>query len=483
MLLKGFKAVLLAVVLCLPLCACYGEAAEGNGVYGNGAEASVLSVEASGETAEESEAFAFDTEELADSEEDGKREELERAALELLAVDLQVIDIFANQALAPYAVGLPTESYGFRVGADYYGLDGDCLYSDFSAIEALLASAYSEDSGAPRRFLEEYPIKESPAIRSDYLGNTQICYLYDADFDTSLEGAAVTYLGERDEGVYRFQYGKGSRYYSFEMTEGECGYRLNDSLLFIAEAVLEKESTVDSAAEEVGSAVELRGECLWINVFVDNYDSVWDAESTRAVEAMVKEAGAYIEECGRAYGVEDLVLDYAWSSVEVGGYSPSYDGGVDWAIDTFKELCYDGYDGYVAELLEGKSPDNYCITFHFNRHGRSFCVPCDIYTGNNSAYHNEFCVLYYSEPEEGTYFACPALYMHEFLHNFGAVDIYKEMLTEKGEALAEVYFDKDIMRYEPVDIRNCGIGPLTAKLVGWTEYLPGHLRAFLKECI
>jgi len=405
--------------------------------------------------------------------------ELCSAAAELIALDAKVIDIFANQALAPYAVGLETASYGYKISGKYYPLSGECEYKKFSALKELLFSVYSEDSGIATEYLEHYPRIGGPAFRQNYLGDTEFCCTYNASFDTDVAGAAVSYLSTKAEGVHLLQYSKGGQIYSFEMAETEEGYRLNDSLLFLYEDAAFSSATDDVNTEGVGSAKTLRGNCLLVNLFVNDGDAKWDASAAAELMAMVERAGDYIVNQGKEYGVNDLSFDYIWKDTGLDLAAPHYSNGASWANAVFAEDG--GYDVFVQSLLPQGFTGNYCVMFHFNKQGRSFSVPCDSYFAEKGEYINEFCVMFYSPLGDSDYFACPSLYMHELLHTYGTVDLYEEMLTARGNDLASVYFDKDIMRYEPAEIENCYIGRLTAKLLGWTDNLPLQLKDFLKE--
>lgn len=400
-------------------------------------------------------------------------------ARKLLELDGEVIDIFANQALADCAIGLEKMAYGYTVGDRYYPLDEACKYKSFDAVTSLLDSVYSRESCVAEEYLERYPRVGPPVLRQDFLGNTEFCCIYNAGFDTEFSDAAVSYLGLQD-GVLRFQYSKGSSIYSFGMVETEDGYRLTDSLLFLYEKAVLAGTVSDTITENVGSAKRLTGDCLWINVLVDDGTSVWDAESASDLKEMLKTAGDYITKQAAEYGIKDLNFNYIWEETTTKLAAPHYSNGADWADRAFADRG--GWASYVQSLLPAGYDGNYCIMFHFNKQGRSFCVPSDVNCVDDG-YVNEFCAMFYSASKESGFFACPALYMHELLHAYGAVDLYEEALSEKGNALASIYFDKDIMRYEPAEIENCHVGLLTAKLLGWRNSIPTQLKDFLKERI
>lgn len=465
--MKRFLCLLISLLLLL--CSCSG----GEGGLGIGSVSRPYADESEGE----SEVLSS-----AESRSDSWTLTLEKEAKELLVKDALVIDIFANQALASYAEGLEKTGYGYLVSDAYYPLSEECEYSSFERLEALVRSVYTEESGVYRELFEAWPRYGNPVFRCGYNGRTELCYIYDAGFDTDLSGAAVSLLSVEAEGVYRFQYSKGGSIYTFRMVKTDDGFRLANSLLFIDEAMQMAGGGADCLVEDVGSAAELRGKCLWINVLVECPGSEWDnQEDLNGLKAMLDDAEEFILASGRLYGVNDISFDKVYTKLKLKNAPTDYTKGAYWADTAFQDSGYKGIGDYVATISKGISFDNVCVMFHFNLHGRSFCLPFDSTLNEDSKYFYESCMMFYSTPDEGTYFACPSLYVHEFLHAFGAVDIYEGTVTEKGNDLATVYFDKDIMRYEPQDISDCYVGDLTAKLIGWKGTLSPQLKDFLKQ--
>ncbi|MBR6594357.1 MAG: hypothetical protein IKK83_04160 [Clostridia bacterium] len=422
----------------------------------------------------------FSTESADSTVSDGESEAVITAARELLVLDGRVADIFARAALAPYAEGLEKGDYGYLVTGDYYRVSASSGYGRLEDVAALLDSVYTEESGIKNRYLTDYPRYGSPALRQDYVGNTEYCHSYVTDFNTDPHSASLSLL-EREGDLYRLQYSEGTHVYCFEMRLTADGYRLEDSLLLLSEEQARAQDVADTITEDIGSAGEMRGSCLWVNVFADCLSSDWDGESEAAVKAMVEEARGHLLSCAAEYGVEELSIELSWVNIDLGISPPDYLNGARWALEAFEGGGYGSYPEFARSLCQDGDYDNVFINFHFNEHGRSFCLPCDSAVGEDSDYYYEHMVTYYSQQGEGAYFACSAVYMHELLHAFGAVDLYDEWLTEQGGDLAALYFDYDIMRREPWDIKQSYVSELTAKLIGWSEGLDPQLRAFFKE--
>lgn len=453
---KLVRLAALALVLCLALAACGDIKGEGSG------ESSVLSAEPSEDMSGTEVAPPY-------------KLMLEQQAEKLLKLDFKVIDIFANLSLAPYAQGMPKADYGYKISDEYYPLSKDCEYSRYDNLVALLDLAYTPDSGLKDKLLTQWPPVGNSVFRWDYRGNTEMCCVYKADFDTRFDGV-VSYLGEEDGGRLAFQY-NGSSIYKFYIKNTDLGYRLTDSVLFA-----EEYKGTAHAAEDAGSAVDLAGDCLWLNVFADDTVSTWNGADKAAVTAMVTEARDYMLDCAAPYGV-DLSMELVWADIGFNKKLPIASGNADWALQAFDGTGWKDTADYVQSVLKDKKWDNLYITFHFNYYGRSFCVPCtdkDSKKGDRDYY--EAGVAFYGHKEEGAFYACPSVYLHELLHAYGAKDLYKETLSQKGEDVAKLLFPQDIMRVEPANIEACTVDVFTAKLIGWTEFFPKQLRDLLKEC-
>ncbi len=390
--------------------------------------------------------------------------ELKAEAQRLLALDAEVAGIFAKQSLAQYA----SLNGDAEVGS-YYALSEDCPYKSFSAVKALLDSVYSDFSGMKEYYLS-YPNVGKNALRNKN-GSTEINLDYKSDCEINPKNAVITFLSQSGP-VYQLQYSEGSNIYTFSLRETGEGLRLDKSLHYMYEQLLvENQPERILSTQNTGNAKKLRGQCDIIHVFVDTPTYSWTEDATAAVKARLAGAWAYLNQQASGYGVEDL--RFAESYITVVAKENIFDGSYPepWVLSTIADMGHKSFDEIATGI--GVYGDNYTVFFHINGEGRSFSI-----TDNNNGYW-EYSVLFHSD--EGPYKSCTATYIHELLHNFGAVDLYAEVLSPRGEALASVYFPDDIMRIVNEDTYKSTIGLLTARLIGWCDKVPLPITEFLNQ--
>lgn len=427
-----------------------------------------------GQSAEES------LESTASSSEDtegGQYTELCEEVRALLVSDRQVIDIFANGVLADRLAG---DMPGF---GEYSHLAEGSEFLYYEGVTALLDAVYAKDSPAIEGFLQNCPSYGQRAVRRGLDGFTEVCFIYNAAFYPDVENATIS-LEEIAGSGYSFRYTDGKYSLLISAVDTENGLRLTNSLYF-AERDRQKSLgwVQDTVVENSGSCKALTGSCLVINLFASDSDSFWTAEEMKSCSAMVSEGIDFLLDSAASYGVQGLSLDTLDVTLTVGTDAADYTVGDTYGSTAFIGTGYDGIKQFTEEYTKGTEYDNVCVLFHFNKHGRSYFVQCDgDYSAESSEYY-EYGVLFYSDRSQGEYFSCPAVYAHELLHAFGAKDLYAETVTETGDMMAELLFAGDIMRYEPVDIYKSYVGPLTAKLIGWEEWLDPQLKAMLNECL
>lgn len=416
------------------------------------------------------------------SELDEETEKLVNAAKELLLADAEVIDLFANLSLAEQAEDIVVTEYGYKISEYYYTLPSDCIYSDYETLSDFVHSVYTAESGVAEEYLTNWPRRGRKVFLKTYEGNTEFCYIYDAEFDTDFASGDVYYTGMNGDN-YCFVYSKGSSVYNFEMTGEDGEYKLTDSIFFIDEEIRINAGNEETTFENKGSAATLRGDCLWINVFVNDGYASWSEEEREKAIEKVEAAAEHIRYYAGKFGADDLNLETLYIGFETSqtmavDYTNAY-----WARQSFSMLSWGSIDNFVKDIPEVLECDNYSLMFHFNRYGRCFAVPYDKSGNTGSDIYYETTVVYNGAKGDGEYYMCPSVYEHEFLHSYGALDLYEEQLTAKGNALAEAYFPYDIMRVEPEDISCCYIGELTAKLIGWIDYIPDQYAELVDETV
>lgn len=408
----------------------------------------------------------------------------------LIELDRRVIDIFANGKLfeevlyaSGYESGGPTEMPEPEPG-EYLPVPEGNEYALYGDVYSLLESVYTADSTAIDGYLYNSRGYGPAAVRQSYDGRTEVCCVYKADYRLDPQSALITYIG-RDCEDYSFSYSDGTYSYTVFAAETADGLRLTDSLYFLE---LKRQSELpyskDTVSERCGSCAVLEGNCLIINVFAEDGDSAWTATARQEAMDMLDEGLEFLKQAALEYGVDNIEFTHVNVDMRVGADAMDYTIGGSYMFYAFDGTGYDGMADFVGVQSNGISYDNVCTIFHFNKHGRSYFVPCmaEDYEADSDWYY-EYGVLFYSTPEDGEYFSCASVYAHELLHAFGAKDLYAETVTERGESLASLLFDCDIMRYEPVEIESCYVGPLTAKLIGWQDTLTDQLRDVLYECL
>ncbi len=396
---------------------------------------------------------------------ESKKEQLCAEAKKLLLLDSEVTAIFAAQSLKDFAIGAQSSSLG-----EYLALSDSCKYKSFSEVEALLDSTYSENSNIKARYLS-YPPYGKSALRKTPVGDTEISLVYKSPFLADASGGTVSFLGASD-GCYSFQFNSSSLVCSFKAEETAQGLRLLDSLLFIDEDGKTSTDINLISLEDAGSANSLTGVCTVINIFVSTPDFDWTVDEKHAVKNRVDAACKFLKEQSELYGVKDLEFEFAEGALSFGKNVPSAMYGETWV----KELAAE--NGSLEAISKSLcTKENSVMLFHVNTAGRSFSVPCK----KNRGEYYEYALMYHSD--YGEFKSCAASYAHELLHAFGAVDLYNETLTARGDSLAALYFSGDIMRIVPDNLLYASVGALTAKLVGWTAGLHGQLRELLNECI
>ncbi len=400
-------------------------------------------------------------------------------ARRLLLLDKEVIDIFANCSLR-YELEESIPPAG-----EAAAIKEDSRYASFYEIEKLLYSVYTPGSFTVESYLYSVPAHgPMPSAFRGEGGRTFVSFTYDAGYHPDVENAKISLVSD-DYGFYVFEYTESSAketlYVPAEQTGS--GLRLANSLYFLREEQMQALPwTRDAETERRGSCGTLEGSCLIINVFAEDSTSSWTDADIGAVLEMQEQGLEFLTELSVSYEVDSLSFDINNVGFAVGTDAAGLETGGTYGIDAFAGTEYSGIREFTLKNSRDFYYDNVCVLFHFNKYGRSYFVPCSADFTEEDEYYYEYGVMFYSRPEDGEYFACAAVYMHELLHAFGAVDLYGDMMTERGNYLADAYFPCDIMRYVPTDIYQCNINMLTSKLIGWDEHLDGQMKALLDEC-
>ena len=265
------------------------------------------------------------------------------------------------------------------------------------------------------------------------------------------------------------------------LTLTEEGWRLDRAFWFCTHNAGE---TPKLTAASIGSAREARGECLVINVFIDDAESSWTDAEIKETLSRVNTALDFINSAAASYG-----SDFAASATNVTDSPrlttvekiPSEMENYIRIDLLFGGTVYGSLAGYVAEYFDTEKLDNYCVLLHLNKDGRSYSLRCDIENYDWQLYTCERAVIYHPADVADIYYDHPAVYAHEILHLFGAYDLYGEFITAANDKAIDNYFKNDIMRTVGGDIDLLGVSPFTAYACGMTGILHEQFVRFAND--
>ncbi len=454
--MKSNRSALLAALLAL--CLLLGACGKKISPSADEAASPELSEPSSG-TASESEESSSVPEEPSDPEPD-ERELFLQDAQELLEKDLAFTELLVMGGIFE----------GERVGADKFAARTVSPQNRYYLSQTLwddLCSVYLP-SGA-----EEYSAYPEYGTKFVLLSGEQAKYSFHftpAPAATLVIGSAyVKEFGEQSAAVAVPDISGAEHEAGFTLTAD--GWRLNRPCFF---AFRNAEYTPQYTTAGIGSAASLKGECLLINVFIDDGVSSWDEKDIKAELDKVGAAAEFIKSAAASYGsdvrfvITDQVTSPRLSTSEKLPDSP--EGFV--RIDLlFNSTVFGSLQNYVAEYFELESYENYCVLLHLNKPGRSYALECDSNDFDWEAYSCERALFYRSEDKKYEFYCGECTYAHEILHLFGAVDLYGENISESAAESLAHYYPNDIMSAVGSDIGLYGVSPLTAYLTGMTDAL------------
>ena len=230
-----------------------------------------------------------------------------------------------------------------------------------------------------------------------------------------------------------------------------------------------------------GSAKRLDGKSLLVSIFVTLDGHGWsDAEIIVAKEKLTI-ASEYMRDMGLEYG-KDVELVYDFEAHPDLRYDMRFEGSIheepehdnEWTKEERHEadMTYRALERFIEEhipyaaLADRYQTDSIAYVVHVNKRARSYAYPFRV--GQNER-HAEIAVVFDDSP---------AVYAHEILHLFGAVDYYR--------ADEEFYVSAEVVAYMkknfPTDIMVTNYGKdgritndltrLTALGLGWTHDVP-----------
>lgn len=240
----------------------------------------------------------------------------------------------------------------------------------------------------------------------------------------------------------------------------------------------------------VGSAVQLNGTVIAVFIFLDDAESSWDTREMEAVKDRFEIASDYIEDSALEYGKEIRIISDTGEYSDL-SYETYYNGAVG-DFDTLTESDYDPYQEALIDEINYNIPTTSLLRKYnaqsiayigvVDKGGRSYAYPYD--TEYDQRYYYECTCLFFTDETYGEE-EPPAVYAHEFLHLFGAQDLYENSdsyynyFTPEQYDYIETYYSNEIMYttydeygYSVQDWVSNEISDITAYYLGWIDTMP-----------
>lgn len=230
-----------------------------------------------------------------------------------------------------------------------------------------------------------------------------------------------------------------------------------------------------------GSAYSLASGSIYVlTVFIS--ETEWKYEDKVKLYDKVLEAEAWIKDQAAFYGKKitfqngkrGLHSTVPWSKIPTG--TGSGDEPVDWIGKTLVKLGYPSALEFHRRIKREMQCDNVLVLLLANKKGRGYGMTFSDEM-DRGMYFVEGCILY-NQFEDGQPLFSSAV-AHEFLHLFGAWDLYKTFeQTQDRENKARKLYPDDIMLRISHNIADLEIGKLTAWLVGMNAKQEQHFEWF-----
>ena len=225
------------------------------------------------------------------------------------------------------------------------------------------------------------------------------------------------------------------------------------------------------ASQNTGSAKTLNGKTYSLLFFISDKTSAWSRVEKQQMLQQIIDAETWLTEQALHYnqalkfehGFFGWDTDIKMETMPEGTASGKEDVELVEAITT--QIGYNS----PKELLEKIPADNIQLLFIFKKDGISYAIP---YSDEvDEKYYLESMALYHRFDAETP--QCTACIAHEFLHLFGAWDLYTtHQTTKKQEEKAREQYPNSIMLRTSYAIEELMIDPVTAWRIGWTKEPP-----------
>ena len=220
-----------------------------------------------------------------------------------------------------------------------------------------------------------------------------------------------------------------------------------------------------------GSAYKLEGKVYILTIFISEshwdyndklklYDEIYEAENWVIDQA--KKYNKIVEFQGGNYGLNNTIII---NNIPVGTASGNERGDL---VDlVLKKVGYSSVSQFSNWIKQNTDADNYLVLILANKTGNGYAMPYK--QGLNKKYFVEGTILYKRDLHNSRLISSEIA--HEFLHLFGAWDLYKTFEQPKSrEDKAKELFPNDIMHRVSYNINELKIDKLTAWLVGLSNF-------------
>lgn len=371
-------------------------------------------------------------------------------ALSLIARDKLVTDIFVNGSLCD---GITFESVAVGSGE----------YADFSAIESLLASTYTQ-SGGTREFFKTYPKEHTPAV-SGIDGKTFVFNHIGSKYDDDIDRNSVSVSATDDPARARIAAKtlSGREVELFAVCEGDAW--LLESGVF---ATAEEDKSFDNKfpMSDLGSFREYKGNILVIEFFITDNNTEIDKADEDDFHKRIESAFDYITEQSERFGNE-VNVTYARKHFDHAGVVGTR--GLDFDI-MFAETGFGTLMKFADANFDLTAYDNYVFAVCLNKNAE---VSYNGYNGNDETqiYFGERVIVGRDTTDVEI-----CVSMLKLLGAYG----YDEAKTDTDiEALYRSYFPYDITVSESLSYSV--MSPVTAYACGITDELDSLYRVFWFE--
>lgn len=302
-------------------------------------------------------------------------------AKQLLTADQHIIDLFVGGKLTELVdvSGKNAIEFTPATGTEY---------EDFSVIEKLLASTYSEAGGTITKYLT-FPKYGNRSILS-IEGKTYFSFHYKEEF-TGIDIEAITI----SDGSYSYTKNITAGLYTIPMVYDGSVWLLENSVYFLnKEAASVPESDFVFPAMNQGSAKALTGRVLVVEVFITDSESTFTEEEIIAFDTKIKDGFRYIADSapnGSSFEIKDddykqLNFRHTQSAIT---FDP--DDQTDFDLVLAKTM-YQNLDKYITDDTNLIGYDSYLAVLCVNKAGSGYAKP--FVTGEAPVYNAERCVLF-----------------------------------------------------------------------------------------